>query len=83
MSTLAKRRRRRSRTMGEMGEKPTLVGSIGRRRRRYKSMGAGIELLGSFGRRKKGRKVCVRVGKRTYCGRPVAAPKRRRRRRKR
>jgi len=71
-----------------MGKGPTLVG-LGRRRRRRKSrtMGAMPELLGSFGRRKKaskrkGRKVCVRVGKRTYCGRPVAAPAKRRRRKR-
>jgi hypothetical protein len=80
---LARRRRRLS---GDFASFAGFAGmDFGRRRRRRRlgeSLGEGL------GRRKarKGksrRKVCVKVGKRVFCGRPVKAPKKAKRARRR
>jgi hypothetical protein len=56
-----------------------------RRRHAVKATFAGVDLGRRKARKGKGkaRRICVKVGKRVFCGRPVAAPKKAKRARRR
>lgn len=65
---LARRRRSAARRLGDSA---TFAGAdLGRRKARK-------------GKARKARMLCVKVGKRVFCGRPVAAPKKAKRARRR